>query len=234
MSLRTALPLAIALPLAGLACLLWAGCARKHLKTPELYATYCARCHGERGEGKPDSLTLYPRLDLLARFGPRILPVLDGLRFPTLAERVDALLARTTLTQLTRLLDRTRVHPEIRVLGRVEDVRPHVARGALFVIPLRIGGGTRIKAYEAMAMSLPVVASDVGGIPEIVDAGRTGLLVPPEDAAALAAAIATLDRDRALAGRMGAAGRARVVAEFSMEVMADRYERLYEWVSAVA
>ena len=65
MSLRTALPLAIALPLAGLACLLSAGCARKHLKTPELYATYCARCHGERGEGKPDSLTLYPRLDLL-------------------------------------------------------------------------------------------------------------------------------------------------------------------------
>jgi len=48
-----------------------------------------------------------------------------------------------------KLLKRTRLHPEIRVVGRVEDVRRHVARGALFVIPLRIGGGTRIKAYEA-------------------------------------------------------------------------------------
>jgi len=52
----------MALPLA---CLLWAGCARRNLTTPELYATYCARCHGERGEGKGDSLTLYPRLNLL-------------------------------------------------------------------------------------------------------------------------------------------------------------------------
>ena len=54
---RTALLLAAALLI---------GCARKSLTTPELYATYCARCHGERGEGKGDSLTLYPRLDLLA------------------------------------------------------------------------------------------------------------------------------------------------------------------------
>ena len=103
----------------------------------------------------------------------------------------------------------------------------------VFVLPSR-HEGLGVAILEAMAMALPVVASDVGGIPEIVDAGRTGVLVPPEDAAALASAIAALDRDRALAHQMGAAGRARVLAEFSMEVMADRYERLYEWVSAVA
>ncbi|HEY4575601.1 MAG TPA: cytochrome c [Thermoanaerobaculia bacterium] len=61
MSPRTALSL--------LVCLLWAlpwiGCSRKNLTTPELYATYCARCHGERGEGKGDNLALYPHLDLL-------------------------------------------------------------------------------------------------------------------------------------------------------------------------
>ena len=45
--------------------LLWVGCSRKSLTTPELYATYCARCHGGRGEGKGDSLNLYPHLDLL-------------------------------------------------------------------------------------------------------------------------------------------------------------------------
>ena len=61
MSLRTSLLL-----LAGLlGALLWVGCARKNLTTPELYATYCARCHGERGEGKGDNLALYPHLNLL-------------------------------------------------------------------------------------------------------------------------------------------------------------------------
>lgn len=63
MKLRTALLLAAALPLLGP---LWTGCARTNLTSPELYATYCARCHGERGEGTADSLTLYPHLNLLA------------------------------------------------------------------------------------------------------------------------------------------------------------------------
>lgn len=69
MSLRTALSLlAVALPLL-------VGCSRKNMTTPELYATYCARCHGERGEGKGDNLALYPHLNLLtspmARRGDR-------------------------------------------------------------------------------------------------------------------------------------------------------------------
>jgi mono/diheme cytochrome c family protein len=53
----------------------FAGCARKHLTTPELYDTYCARCHGDRGEGDPRSLTLYPHANLqaspMARRGDR-------------------------------------------------------------------------------------------------------------------------------------------------------------------
>ena len=61
MNPRTALLLLASL----LWALLWAGCARKNLTTPELYATYCARCHGERGEGKGDNLALYPHLNLL-------------------------------------------------------------------------------------------------------------------------------------------------------------------------
>jgi mono/diheme cytochrome c family protein len=48
-----------------LVLLLSVGCSRKNLTTPELYATYCARCHGERGEGKGDNLALYPHLNLL-------------------------------------------------------------------------------------------------------------------------------------------------------------------------
>jgi mono/diheme cytochrome c family protein len=59
---RTALLLAAAVPLG---CPLWTGCAHRNLTPPELYSTYCARCHGERGEGRGDALKLYPHLDLL-------------------------------------------------------------------------------------------------------------------------------------------------------------------------
>jgi mono/diheme cytochrome c family protein len=64
LKLRTALFLAAALPLLGSP---WTGCARRDLTGPELYSTYCARCHGDHGRGKGDaeSFTLYPHLSLL-------------------------------------------------------------------------------------------------------------------------------------------------------------------------
>jgi alpha-maltose-1-phosphate synthase len=91
--------------------------------------------------------------------------------------------------------------------------------------------GLGVAVLEAMAMSLPVIASAVGGIPEAVKPHETGLLVPPDDPAALAAALNELLRDVEKAKRMGVAGRERVLAEFSMEEMASRYERLYDDVS---
>ena len=78
----------------------------------------------------------------------------------------------------------------------------------------------------------PVVASAVGGLPEAVVAGRTGLLVPAEDPAALGAAIVELAADLERARRMGGEGRERVIAEFSMEHMTEAYERLYAKVAA--
>jgi starch synthase len=83
---------------------------------------------------------------------------------------------------------------------------------------------------EAMACGTAVVASAVGGIPEVVADGRTGLLVPPDDDAALAQAINSLVDDRARAAELGARGRARAVAEFSWDSIgaqtADLYARL--------
>jgi mono/diheme cytochrome c family protein len=95
--LRTALLLAAALPLLGP---LWSGCARKNLTGPELYSTYCARCHGERGRGKGDaeSFTLYPHLNLLTspmvRGGDRVAVrrrIREGYGpMPGFARRLDA------------------------------------------------------------------------------------------------------------------------------------------------
>jgi starch synthase len=86
---------------------------------------------------------------------------------------------------------------------------------------------------EAMACGTAVVGSRVGGIPEVVEDGVTGLLVPSGDPAALADALNTLVRDTALAGAMGRAGRARAAAEFGWRAIAGQTAALYsELVSA--
>ncbi|WP_139139252.1 glycosyltransferase family 4 protein [Sphingobium phenoxybenzoativorans] len=93
--------------------------------------------------------------------------------------------------------------------------------------------GLCIAAHEAMQAGLPVIVSDVGEMPHSVLPGETGLIVPPEDAQALAKAIIALVRDPARAGSMGASGRARILSEFS----AARFEaagravmaRISEW-----
>jgi alpha-maltose-1-phosphate synthase len=80
---------------------------------------------------------------------------------------------------------------------------------------------------EAMACSTAVVASRVGGIPEVVEGGVTGLLVPPDDPAALADALNELLRDPGRANAMGRAGRERAVAEFSWDTVAAQTAELY-------
>jgi spore coat protein SA len=81
---------------------------------------------------------------------------------------------------------------------------------------------------EAMATSLPVIATRVGGIPEVVAEGETGVLVPPHDAAALAEAVERLAADPDLRRRLGAAGRARAERLFSYDRIAAELEQVYE------
>ena len=108
--------------------------------------------------------------------------------------------------------------------GRVPDVAAWLRRADLLVHPAR-WEGFGLALLEAMLAALPVVATRVSSIPEIVVDGETGLLVPPEDPAALAAAIS-----RALAspGDLGARGQARAREEFSVARMADSTLAVYE------
>jgi glycosyltransferase involved in cell wall biosynthesis len=111
-------------------------------------------------------------------------------------------------------------------LGRVAPPTPVYERAEIVVVP-SFGEGFGMVALEAMERGRAVIASDVGGLPEIVAAGETGLIVPPGDVSALAAAIVELAGDPARAAALGAAGRERALAEFSQERCTERVEELY-------
>jgi glycosyltransferase involved in cell wall biosynthesis len=105
--------------------------------------------------------------------------------------------------------------------GRVPDVSAWLRRAEVYVHPAR-WEGFGLGVLEAMLAGLPVVASNVSSLPELVLDGETGVLVPPDDPGALAAAL------RSATPRLGAAGRERARAEFSVARMADRTVELYE------
>jgi glycosyltransferase involved in cell wall biosynthesis len=112
------------------------------------------------------------------------------------------------------------------LLGAVRDVPSLLARAGLFVLPSR-SEGVSLSLLEAMARGLPVAATQVGGTPEVVEDGVTGLLVPREDPRALADTLLRLSAETELARRMGAAGRERVVRLFDIRRMVAEYEAFY-------
>jgi glycosyltransferase involved in cell wall biosynthesis len=108
--------------------------------------------------------------------------------------------------------------------GSVADIRPHVAEGDVSVIPLRIGSGTRIKAFEAMAMGRPVVATGVGIEGLDIEADRHFLQA--DEAASFAAAIVRLLDDAALRQRIAGAARTRLEERFSWATVARQFEAI--------
>jgi len=166
------------------------------------------------------------------------LPNEDAIRYFTeeIMPRVRASVPEATLTVVGRnpypsLLELSRRDPSIIVTGRVEDVRPFMERAPVYIVPLRVGGGTRLKIYEAMAMEKAIVSTSVGaeGLP--VEDGKELLLADtPED---FAAAVVRLMRDAGAARELGArAGRA-VREKFGWAGVAARFTELCERAVAV-
>jgi glycosyltransferase involved in cell wall biosynthesis len=114
----------------------------------------------------------------------------------------------------------------VHMLGLRRDVARLLAAMDLFVLPSLNEGMGRV-LVEAMAMELPCIASKVSGVPDVVDDGRTGVLVPPRDPAALVREIGTLIEDPQRARVMGRRGRRKVVPEFSVERMITKLEAVY-------
>lgn len=110
----------------------------------------------------------------------------------------------------------------VEVTGRVDDVRPHVARGAVYVVPLRIGGGTRLKIFEAMAMGKAVVSTTVGaeGLP--VTSGRDVMIA--DDPSRFSDAVVHLMRNAQARQAIEAAARRLVVERYDWSAVAMDFE----------
>jgi glycosyltransferase involved in cell wall biosynthesis len=131
---------------------------------------------------------------------------------------------REALEQLSVSLEVSR---HVAFVGEVGHAAEALVGASMFVLP-SLSEGLPVTVLEAMAAGLPVVAARVGGVPEVVVDGRTGLLVEAGDAAGLAHSIVQLLEDPDRARGMGSAGRSRAQTEFDVRTMVALYESLYE------
>lgn len=168
--------------------------------------------------GRMVSIKDYPSLlgaaeRLLANsFDIKVLLVGDGPEVTTLQKRV---------AESSQLRDRV-------IFGGVSDRISEMLNAMdLFVLP-SLGEGMSNTLLEAMATGLPLLATNVGGNPEVIQDHQTGYLFPPRDVPKLIDLAAQLCADFGLRRQLGAAGRARAIKEFSLEAMLKRYQELYQ------
>src|SRR5436190_5846488 len=118
-------------------------------------------------------------------------------------------------------------------LGYQKDVAPFYAAFDALVLPSS-NEGTPVSAIEALAAGRPVVATRVGGVPDVVQEGKDGFLVEPGATEELAERLGLLARDPALREHMGRQGRDRVVPRYAVDRLADDVDRLYRSLLSAA
>jgi glycosyltransferase involved in cell wall biosynthesis len=127
---------------------------------------------------------------------------------------------------LEAMCDKLHLRPHVNFIGFRDDVHHYLSQAEFFVLSSETEG-VSITLLEAAASGLPIVATNVGGNPEVTVHGETGLLVPPRSPAALAAAMLEMLSDPNRARQMGLAGRRRVEEHFDLRSSVERYEELY-------
>src|SRR3954463_1729642 len=134
--------------------------------------------------------------------------------------------------ELVRLAEELGIAEDVTFLGWVPNnaLPPYYRAAAVSVIP-SLEEGFGIPAAEAMGCEVPVVASDAGGLPEVVEHGVTGLVVPRGDVAVLASAIGSLLQGPERRRRLGQAGRARALRLFDWDRTAEQFEEVYSEIA---
>ena len=158
-----------------------------------------------------------PNVDAVLWFADEILPrvraQVPGARFVVVGQQPHARLAPLA------------ARAGVLLTGRVADVQPYIAGAAIYVAPLRMGGGTRLKVLQAMSMAKPIVATMLSCEGLSIRHGREALLA--DTPAEFAAAVVLLLRDPALGRALGAQARALAVAEYDWRIIGPRMEACY-------
>ena len=178
-----------------------------------------------RVKSQPESLVFTGSMDWL--------PNEDAIRYFTeqIMPRIKQVVPGVTLTVVGRnpypgLVELSKLDPSVIVTGRVEDVRPFMEEAAVYIVPLRIGGGTRLKIYEAMAMEKPIVSTSIGaeGLP-VTDGKEILLADTPES---FAEAVVRLLRQENLASALGKQAAAKVREKFGWDTVAEGFAAICE------
>ncbi len=122
-------------------------------------------------------------------------------------------------------LDVLRADPAITITGTVEDTRPYITAANVYFVPLQMGGGTRLKLLEALALQAPIVSTTLGAEGFAVTHDRELLIA--DDAAAFARSIVELINDRERAQALGVAGRAFAVQHYDWHSIVPKFEEVY-------
>lgn len=185
---------------------------------------------GNETEREPNSLIFTGSMDWL--------PNEDAIQFFTreVLPLIKKSIPDVTLTVVGRnpfpsLIELAKRDPSIRVTGRVEDVRPFMEKAAAYIVPIRIGGGTRLKIYEAMAMEKPVISTTVGaeGLP-VRDGHELLIADTPE---AFAESVVRVLKDEKLARALSKRAAETVRAKFSWTKVAAVFAEICERAAQV-
>ncbi len=179
----------------------------------------CAERREPRNLVFTGSMDWLPNEDAIRYFTTQIMPLIKQ-KLP------DVSLTVVGRDPYPALLELSRRDPSIIVTGRVEDVRPYMERAAAYVVPLRIGGGTRLKIFEAMAMEKPIVSTTIGaeGLP--VQQGAEILLA--DTPADFAAAVLRVLTDEEFASHLGRSSAKLVREQFGWNRVARRFAEICE------
>jgi len=162
------------------------------------------------------AISYHPNTDGLLFFLREVLPRVK-MRYPAITLRIVGPFVPPEI--------QSRAGDGIEVTGLVDDIRPYLERAAVVIVPLRIGGGTRFKILEAMAMGKAIVSTTVGA--EGIDARDGSEILLADQPEAFAIQIGRLLEDAALRQRMGAAARLRVEGSYSWGSSVARLEEFY-------